>query len=150
MATLGEILLHEYMHINELVQPPLTGAVGDLEYNFYDCRELALTQPGKTKYNADSYAKFATELTWSTLCNRDFEEPFEGNGLDDTAKRQTPRHEIQPASSLQKRTTFSQPYDYPIPNTNVDNTYTVQQMDQFLQGHLDALLICLVVIEQAA
>jgi len=148
METLGEVLLHEYMHIDELVQPPLTGTVGDLEYNFYDCRELALTQPGKTKYNADSYAKFATELTWSTMCDRDFKEPFEGNGLDGNAKRQTPRDEIQLATSLQKRTAFSQPYEHPIPMTE-HNTYTVEQMDQYLEAHIDALHMCSVIIEQA-
>ena len=86
METLGEVLLHEYTHVDELVQPPLTQSVEDLADNFYDSRELALTEPDKTKYNADSYAKFATELTWSTLCNRDFEEPFEDNEFDSSVK----------------------------------------------------------------
>ena len=64
-------------------------------------------------------------------------------------KRQEPRRDIQLASSLHKRTAFSMTYDHPILNTNVDNTYTVQQMDQYLQSHIDAMAISLIVIEQA-
>ena len=160
METLGEVLLHEYTHIDEIVQPPLPRPaavdpmVKDFADNFHDSRELALTDPGKAKYNADSYAKFATELTWSTRCKRDFEEPFEDNGFDSSVKpvgvrRQEPRQDIQLAPSLHKRTAFSQPYQHPIPKTNVDNTYTVEQMDQFLEGHIDALQLCRVAIKQS-
>jgi len=51
---------------------------------------------------------------------------------------------------LLKRTAFTRPYSYPIPNTNNDNTYTVQQMDQFREGHVDALYTCSVVVREAA
>jgi hypothetical protein len=57
--------------------------------------------------------------------------------------------DVQLVSSSRKRTAFSPTYEHPIPNKNVDNTYTVQQMDQYLQGHIDAMAISLVVIEQA-
>jgi hypothetical protein len=178
MDTLGSFLLHEYTHVDELVQPPLCEHVEDREYGYYDTRELALTEPDLTKHNADSYAAFATELTWSKLCDRDFEAPLEDddaklpapdnkgadnketadtkgtrkNAIDSKAasnKRQTLRHEIQFDTSLNKRAAFSHSYKHPIPNTNVDNTYTVEQMDQFLEGHIDALNICSVVIKEA-
>jgi hypothetical protein len=154
METLGEVLLHEYTHVDEIVQPPLTQPVKDFADRFYNSRKLALTSPDKAKYNADNYAKFAAELTWSTLCNRDFEEPFEKDSFDSSGKPgsvrpQEPRHEVQLASSLHKRTDFSQPYQHPIPHTYMKNSYTVEQMDQFLEAHLDVLHMCSVVIEQA-
>jgi hypothetical protein len=50
-----------------------------------------------------------------------------------------------------KRTAFTRPYSHPIPSTDDGNpnTYTVQRMDQFREGHVDAMYICSVVIEQA-
>ena len=79
MDTLGSFLLHEYTHVDEIVQPLLCEHVGDYEYGYYDTRELALTEPELTKHNADSYASFAAELTWSKVCNRDFEDPIEND-----------------------------------------------------------------------
>lgn len=65
------------------------------------------------------------------------------------AKRQSPRHEIQSNPLLDKRLAFSQAYQHPVPKTNIDNTYTVEQMDQFLEGHIDALQLCRVAIKQS-
>jgi len=50
-----------------------------------------------------------------------------------------------------KRTAFTRPYSHPIPSTDDGNpnTYTVQEMDQFREGHVDAMYMCSVVIEQA-
>lgn len=88
MDTLGSSLLHEYTHVDEFVQSLLSEHVEDEAYGYHDTREYALTDPAETKHNADSYASFATELTWSKLCNRGFEEPLEGDTLskrgDDT------------------------------------------------------------------
>jgi hypothetical protein len=65
------------------------------------------------------------------------------------AQQQKSQRDIQFAAlSLHKRTAFSQPYGHPVPRTD-SNTYTVGEMDQLLQGHIDALHICSVVIEQA-
>lgn len=57
--------------------------------------------------------------------------------------------------SLNKRTPL--PYDYGVhtPNTmrtnqetrKPENTYTAQQMDQFQQGHMEALMLCQNVID---
>jgi hypothetical protein len=168
MHTLGGILLHEYTHVEDLVQPPLSKHVEDPAKHFYESRMLALEKPEQAKSNADNYAGFAAELTWSTLCNRDFEAPFNDDvpaprsvdnkrtdtkGTDNEAtesKQQRPRHDVQLAPSLQKRTAFSQPYQYPIPNTNNKfNTYTVEEMDKFRAAHIDALNICSVVINEA-
>ena len=177
MNTLGSPLLHEYTHVDELVQPLLCERVEDHEYGYYDTRELALTEPDITKHNANSYAAFATELTWSKLCDRDFEAPLEDDhaklpapgtrkadakGADiketeekatdnqsSSTKQQRPRHEFHFDPSLDKRTAFSQAYQHPIPKTNVDNTYTVEQMDQFLGGHIDALQLCRVALKQS-
>jgi hypothetical protein len=169
MDTLGSFLLHEYTHVDDLVQPPLSEHVRDAEYGYYDTRDLALEKPDEAKHNSDSYASFAAELTWSKLCNRNFAEPVEGDKLnkraidteetadtnetdtkttDDTQQR--PRHDVHLASSFDKRTAFSQPYQYPIPNTNIKfNTYTVEEMDKFRAAHIDALNICSVVINEA-
>ena len=234
MDTLGSALLHEYTHASDLVQPPLEETTNDPAYGFYNARNLANKDLAKS--NADSYALFASELTWTLTCNRAFDPPVKdnfpdkatdnkgsdtkgssskgssskGSGKDSSGKgsskdssskgssskgssskgssskgssskgssskgssgkgnsgkgssgkgssskgttkgtkRQTPRHDIQSASSLHKRTAFSQPYQHPIPNTNVDNTYTVEQMDQFLEGHIDALQLCRVAIKQS-
>jgi hypothetical protein len=206
MDTLGSALLHEYTHAPDLVQPPLEETTNDPAYGFYNARNLANKDLAKS--NADSYALFASELTWTLICNRAFDPPVKDNSPDkatdnkgsDTkgssskgssnkgssskgssskgssgkgssgkgssskgssgkgssskgttkgTKRQTPRLETQSASLLHKRTAFSQPYQHPIPKTNVDNTYTVEQMDQFLEGHIDALQLCRVAIKQS-
>lgn len=75
MSTLGEVLLHEYTHGPDIVQPPLRERTEDIAYSFYRSRVLARTEPGRAPHNADSYASFATELTWTVLCGRDFDPP---------------------------------------------------------------------------
>lgn len=170
MLTLGSMMLHEYMHATELVQPPLKQPVVDHVYSFYKARHIKDKKLAKS--NADSYSLFAAELTCTLLCDRDFAPPAEDNSprlpatdskaTDSKAtdnkgantkgtnsKQQRPRHEIQSAPSLQKRTAFSQPYEHPMMIMDWDNTYTVEQMDQFLEAHIDALHLCSVVIEQA-
>lgn len=202
MDTVGVILLHEYTHFGILVQPPMKGDMLDHAYFYYGSRQLLLKEPKKAKFNADNYATFASELTWSRICKRDFEAPTDDTSLNTAAtdpkaadnkaagpkaagpkaadtkaanpkvadtkaagtkaagtkatgtkatdiEQRSPRHEIQSVPSLHKRTAFSQPYQHPIPKTNVDNTYTVEQMDQFLKGHVDALQLCRVAIKQS-
>jgi hypothetical protein len=78
MKTMGTELLHEYTHNSKIVSPiigaglPRAVATEDHVYGFEKCRglnkDLATT-------NADSYALFATEMFWSTKCDRDFEPP---------------------------------------------------------------------------
>jgi hypothetical protein len=150
MLTLGSALLHEYTHATELVQSPLKALITDRVYSFYKTRNLE--DKNSAKSNADSYSLFAADLIWTLLCDRDFAPPVEDNSLRlqaTGAPGQRPRRDVQIDSLLQKRTAFSQPYRYPIPKTNVDNTYTVDQMDQFLEGHVDALQLCRVVIKQS-
>jgi hypothetical protein len=56
---------------------------------------------------------------------------------------------------LHKRTPLPRVYDVFTPNTlringetkKSENTYTAQQMDQYQQGHLEALFICKTVID---
>jgi hypothetical protein len=64
-------------------------------------------------------------------------------------QQQKTQREIESDLSLHKRTAFSQPYRYPVPKTDVDNNYPAEQMDQFLEGHVDALQLCRVVIKQS-
>jgi len=269
MEVMPQTLLHEYTHVKQIMEP-IIGAglieVGKTLNHAYGFEKSRGLDKNLATRNADSYANFATEMFWTTKCDRDFKKPKPAEGREDNrilreylialgvrpekgliqaaagvslvdalftmgllvepppipdddsceeegsvvigdsgaeaysggeedsaaegdsaakkevavgpvignreagdeetdaketdttetdtketdTKQQRSRQDIQSVLALQKRTAFSQPYEYPIPNTNVDNTYTVQQMDQFLQGHLDALLICLVVIEQAA
>jgi hypothetical protein len=49
--------------------------------------------------------------------------------------------------SLLKRTAFTRPYSHPIPRTDKDNTYTVEQIDQFREAHVDVMYMCSAVIE---
>jgi len=56
--------------------------------------------------------------------------------------------------TLHERTLFSMLNGIPMPNTEKDledpgrkNTYTAQRMDQFREGHMDALMMCRKVIE---
>lgn len=176
MATKGQTILHEYTHVAEVMQSVFGGGVSpkgrtdDHAYGFDRCRKL---DKNYARINADSYASFATELFWTTMCERDFDPPapvaqsaspeeqsdmLDGLDLGSTKKgessakgtqQQKSQREIQSvALSLHKRTAFSQPYEHPTPRTDL-NHYTVGKMDRFLQGHIDALHICSAVIEQA-
>jgi hypothetical protein len=176
MATKGHTVLHEYTHVTEVMQSifgsgiSLKGRTDDHAYGFDRCRKL---DKNYARVNADSYASFATELFWTTMCERDFDPPapvaqpaspeeqgdmLDGLDLGSTTKgessaketqQQKSQREIQSAALLlHKRTAFSQPYEHLIPRTDL-NTYTVGEMDRFLQGHIDALHICSVIIEQA-
>lgn len=79
MATRGHTVLHEYTHVTEVMQPifghgiPPRGKTDDHAYGFDGCRKL---QKDQAWDNADSYASFATELFWTTTCDRDFEPPL--------------------------------------------------------------------------
>jgi hypothetical protein len=230
MRTMGHTLVHEYTHVVEIMEPVLgngiteRGCTKDHKYGFFKCRKL---EKKWAKENADSYANFATELFWTTTCNRNFAPPWseknvavhaaaeqeiarlesaisakggpaatkgssaameastakggpatiatkgassaKGTGTPSTkgastaagipsmegpstatgTQQQKSQREIQSDLSLHKRTAFSQPYRYPVPKTDVDNTYPAEQMDQFLEGHVDALQLCRVVIKQS-
>lgn len=165
MDTLGSFLLHEYTHVDELVQPPLCEHVEDHEYGYYDTRELALTEPDLTKHNADSYAAFATELTWSKLCHRDFEAPLEDHGAklpapDDkgadtkgadtkethknaidskatSSKRQESRYDIQLAPSLHRRTPLPNDYGVYTPTTLRTNKETGESENTYTTQQMD-------------
>jgi hypothetical protein len=74
MRTSGYALFHEYTHVDDPVQPPLDQHVTDhYGYGFYESR--AISDKRMERFNADSYATFATELTWTMLCGRDFAPP---------------------------------------------------------------------------
>ena len=62
MATRGHTVLHEYTHVTEVMQPIFGHGIpprGKTDDHAWD--------------NADSYTSFATELFWTTTCDRDFE-----------------------------------------------------------------------------
>jgi hypothetical protein len=230
MRTMGHTLVHEYTHVVEIMEPVLgkgitkNGCTDDFKYGFFKCRKF---EKKWATENADSYANFATELFWTTTCNRDFDPPWseknaavhdvlneeiarleskisakggpaatkgasaamegsttkgglatiatkgassaKGTGTLSTkgtstvvgtpsteglstatgTQQQKSQRETRSALSLHKRTAFSQPYRYPVPKTDVDNTYPAEQMDHFLEGHVDALHLCRVVIKQS-
>jgi hypothetical protein len=76
MWTLGHFMMHEYTHYIEIVQPVLGDATVDLAYQFFANQNLDKAQTTK---NADSYANFATELMWSSMCDRDFDPSHSDN-----------------------------------------------------------------------
>lgn len=69
MDTMGHALIHEYTHSDDLVKPVVGKHVKDRSYDADKTRKL---DKKKATTNAESYAWFATELFWSTLCKRDF------------------------------------------------------------------------------
>ena len=80
MVTKGQMLLHEYTHAREIMRPVLgegptastSGKTTDHVYGFGDCRAF---DKKLATWNADSYANFASELLWTTKCDRDFDAP---------------------------------------------------------------------------
>jgi hypothetical protein len=78
MATKGHTVLHEYTHVTEVMQSIFgsgvspKGRTDDHAYGFDRCRKL---DKNYARVNADSYASFATELFWITMCERDFDPP---------------------------------------------------------------------------
>lgn len=204
MWTTGVFVLHEYTHLNEIMETvwkkgwkTKLGPTKDLAYGFDACKTLDKKLATR---NADSYANFANELFWTTTCDRDFDPPLADDfaaidelivlgGLLDTdpTEEDDPSAEGDPPAEagsaarensatrrdlaakeglsstkgtqqqksqksqleMRKRATFSQPYEHPIPMTDWENTYTVEQLDQYLEGHTEALHICSAIIEQA-
>lgn len=155
MLTLGTVMLHEYTHAPDLVQPPLDEETDDLAYSFYDSRNL---KKDLAKGNADNYALFAIELTWTLLCDRDFAAPVKDNTprLPATgSKGQRPRRDVQLAPPLHKRTPLPRDYGLRTPNTErewqgkMENTFTAQHIAQFQEGHSDVLMMCNMVVRVA-
>jgi hypothetical protein len=155
MLTLGTVMLHEYTHADDLVVPPLKEETDDLAYSFYDARNL---KKDLATRNADNFALFAIELTWTVLCNRAFAPPIKENTprLPATGSRgQRPRRDVRLAPSLHKRTPLPRNYGVRTPNTQRDyqgikeNTYNAQQIEQFQEGHSDALMMCNMVVREA-
>lgn len=72
-----------------------------------------------------------------------------------TALVVTPNITSRSARSLHKRTPLPHKFGAHTPNTMrefkgvQENTYTTQQMEQFQQGHNDALMMCNIVIQEA-
>jgi len=68
MYLLGSMLLHEYTHWDWFLTSITNGEVEDQEdgYGWEAARAL---DKSLAIYNADSYAWYATELLWATLCN---------------------------------------------------------------------------------
>lgn len=76
METRGQTLLHEYTHFQDMMTSVFGSDVkrtSDIAYGYADCRNLDKKLATK---NADSYASFASELLWTTKCDRDFEPPL--------------------------------------------------------------------------
>jgi hypothetical protein len=157
MLTLGTVMLHDYTHADDLVVPPLKEETDDLAYSFYDARNL---KKDLATRNADNFALFAIELTWTVLCNRAFAPPIKENTprLPATGSRgQRPRRDAQLAPSVHKRTPLPHNYGIYTPNTlrrnqedgHSENTYSTQEMEQFQAAHNDALMICRTVIKEA-
>ncbi|KAB8611399.1 hypothetical protein FH972_025904 [Carpinus fangiana] len=83
--TLGMTLLHEYMHMDKMVQASFGSIVDDPNgnpgygpVNVYD--NLAKDQ---ARINADSYAYYASEVLWHILCQTTFQAPRPGTDDQD-------------------------------------------------------------------
>jgi hypothetical protein len=68
MYLLGSILLHEYTHWDWLLNPIHHGQVVDQD-NGYGWKGARALDKSLALYNADSYAWYATEVLWASLCN---------------------------------------------------------------------------------
>lgn len=86
MNSLGMTLLHEYMHYDAMLQTIFGAPIIDQEdangepigYGPVQVRALSKSL---SPFNADSYAYYAAEVLWSTLCQADFSDPTAG--IDD-------------------------------------------------------------------
>lgn len=78
MATRGHTMLHEHTHATEIMQSIFgngqsrLGRTDDHAYGFDGCRNLDKSYAWE---NGDSYSSFASELFWTTMCDRDFDPP---------------------------------------------------------------------------
>ena len=85
MATLGQILLHEYTHINDLTEDILgqstVDGFGDEDYYGPFLTQSIASKPGAV-HIADSYAWFAGEAYWSHHCNKKFGSAQKGDAED--------------------------------------------------------------------
>ncbi|KAL8659749.1 MAG: hypothetical protein Q9202_006964 [Teloschistes flavicans] len=88
MTTLGAILLHEYMHLDFLLEniygKPIVDEVGSQGHALYgpnavydspDIKLLART-------NADSYTFYALNVFWDEICQYEFSAPGDGDSND--------------------------------------------------------------------
>lgn len=69
MYTRGQMLLHEYTNVQDIMRPLLgeeQKITRDHAYGFADCRSSDKNMATKT---ADSYSCFASELFWTTKCD---------------------------------------------------------------------------------
>ncbi|KAI1280074.1 hypothetical protein F5Y07DRAFT_355799 [Xylaria sp. FL0933] len=83
MNTLGMTLLHEYMHYDKMIASSFgsitdnpNGQPGYGPVNVYDKLDKSLA-----RINADSYAYYASQVLWTTLCGHEFQAPRPG--IDD-------------------------------------------------------------------
>lgn len=79
METLGSVLLHEYTHYLKLVVPPLSKETDDDAYGVKGSRDL---DKSKATNNADSYSWFATEVLWTVICQKDYQDPIDEDDDD--------------------------------------------------------------------
>jgi predicted SprT family Zn-dependent metalloprotease len=69
MDVLGKTLLHELTHFKALVSPSLKDKGRDY---IYEPEEVRALDKDLAVHNADSYAWFAVETYWTTVCKRSF------------------------------------------------------------------------------
>lgn len=89
MDTLGATLLHEYTHWHALMNPPLDEGTQDFfrdrdGFSGYGAVNTRDIDRYDALLNADSYDWCATEMLWTTICGKDFEDP-KRNDADDPA-----------------------------------------------------------------
>ncbi|KAI0528437.1 hypothetical protein GGR58DRAFT_526646 [Xylaria digitata] len=85
MNTLGMTLLHEYLHYDKMIASFFgsiidnpNGQPGYGPYNVYDRLDKSLA-----RVNADSYAYYASQVLWTTLCGVEFQAPRPGTDDND-------------------------------------------------------------------
>nr|OQO27819.1 hypothetical protein B0A51_04654 [Rachicladosporium sp. CCFEE 5018] len=79
MDTLGSTLLREYTHWARLVAPPLLTGTKDYGYGAWKCQGLNRVEAAR---NADSYSWVATEVLWTTICNKKYQLAIQKDDRD--------------------------------------------------------------------
>ncbi|KAF2676249.1 hypothetical protein K458DRAFT_352043 [Lentithecium fluviatile CBS 122367] len=85
---IGANVLHEYMHYPRIGKDAVGTQIGDVVYDAFQCRALAVNddveQRKKTIVNADTYVWYALEIAFTELCAKDFAGPRDERDDDES------------------------------------------------------------------
>ncbi|KAI4195838.1 MAG: hypothetical protein LQ350_006952 [Teloschistes chrysophthalmus] len=107
IVTLGAILLHEYMHLDYLLDDiygkPIIDEIGDNGRTMYGSHGVYDSPSIKThaRTNADSYTFYALNVFWDEVCQFEFSAPRPGDSTDPDVST-TPVNDLPPPAKREE------------------------------------------------